>query len=713
MFRSSTAQAVVSLLFALLTPALLAVPASAAEVEGRVETSGGVAIEHAEVERLDNGESSYTDPRGRFAAPDCALPCRLLVTHPRFNEQVVEVRETPTGPLTVTLEAKQAVFERIDVTASRSAGETFIAETVATTEIKPEEKAAAPTTLTELVEGVAGVAENGQPGLFQTYAIRGVSRQRILTLVSGMQIVGERRAGVSTSFVDPLLMGAVDVLRGPASTYYGSGALGGVVQIFPRDVEGFEVRLGWEEFADETYQSLAWGGDEGWSIGVVRREASDDEVADGSPQNTGFEQISASIQKSWDRDGRTWELLIIPSRGDDIGKPNTDFPDSRITDYPDEEHLLVKLGLASEQGWSAFVWMHDNSLDTETLRPGSRLNFVANQATDLGANAQREWDLGGGKVGRLGFDYYGRRDVTAVETETRFDSGETTTLRTLDGARQDDVSVYGSLRGSLGAAILQGGIRATWQEQANEGFEARDDTAWSGFLGLIRPLGGGVELTANVGTGLRFPNLSERFFSGTTARGGVIGNPDLDPERSLNLDLGVRWFGDSTFLQVSVFRQEIDDYIERVEISDDLLTFVNLTSGTIEGVELEGFHQLDEAWRLEWSGHLLDGESDDGAPLSDISPDRLSIGLAYENGLWAARTRWQYRAEKNDPGDGEVAIDSANLLSASIAYQVTSELELVLRGKNLLDEEYRSSADDKTSIAPGRSIGVGLTWRRP
>ena len=710
MTRSSIASAFVSLLLLSLGGIATASPL---DITGRVETSGGIAIEHAQIERLDTGASQFTDARGRFTVSDCAAPCRLLVTHARFTEQVVELREAPTEPLVVTLAAKQAIYERLDVTASRSAGETFVAETVATTEIRPDEKAAAPTTLTELVEGVAGVAENGQPGLFQTYAIRGVSRQRILTLVSGVQIVGERRAGVSTSFVDPLLMGAVDVLRGPASTYYGSGALGGVIQIFPRDIEGFELQTGWQEFGDETFQSVGWGDDSGWSIGVVRRHAEDDEVADGSPQNTGFEQFSAAIQKSWTNAGRTWELLILPSRGDDIGKPNTDFPDSRVTDYPEEEHLLVKLGLASEQGWSAFVWMHDNSLDTETLRPGSRLNRVANEATDLGANIQREWDLGEGTIGRLGFDYYGRRDVTAIETETRFSSGETTVRRTLDGARHDDLSVYGSLRGSLGATILQGGARFTFHEQANEGFASRDDSAWSGFLGLVRPLGGGVEATANVGTGLRFPNLSERFFSGTTGRGGVIGNPDLDPERSLNVDLGLRWFSTRTFLQASIFRQEIDDYIERVEVEEDLLSFVNLISGTIEGFELEGFHQLCDAWRLEWSGHLLDGESDDGAPLSDISPDRVSLGFVYEDGPWTARARWQHRAEKNDPGDGEVAIDSADLVSASIAYQVTPELELTLRGRNLLDEEYRSSADDKTSIAPGRSIGVGLVWRRP
>ncbi|MEO1369534.1 MAG: TonB-dependent receptor plug domain-containing protein, partial [Acidobacteriota bacterium] len=387
---------------------------SAIELEGRVETANGVSIEHARVELVATGEAVHTDTGGRFTI-SCDLPCLMLITHPRFNEELVEQRETPDGPLSISMAAKQAVYERIDVTASRSAGETFVAETVAATEIKVEERAAAPTTLTELVEGVAGVAENGQPGLFQVYSIRGVSRHRVLTLVSGMQITGERRAGVATSFIDPLLMGAVDVLRGPASTYYGSGALGGVVQIFPRRFEGLTVQTGWEEFGDQTYFAVGTGGKD-WSVAAVRRDAEDDEVSDGTLQNTNFTQISAAIEKTWQRGDLLWELSILPSRGDDIGKPNLRFPETRIVNYPSEEHLLVKLGVASTQEWSAHVFIHPNSLETETVRPANRINLVENNAFDLGANFQRQWTLGDRITLRGGLDYFGRRDVSADET---------------------------------------------------------------------------------------------------------------------------------------------------------------------------------------------------------------------------------------------------------------------------------------------------------
>ena len=96
-----------------------------------------------------------------------------------------------------------------------------------------------PGSVLDAVVEIPGVSQNGQAGLFQVFSVRGVSRQRVLTMLDGVRLTSERRAGVSASFVDPLLLGELDVLRGPASTYYGSGALGGALQMLPRSFERF------------------------------------------------------------------------------------------------------------------------------------------------------------------------------------------------------------------------------------------------------------------------------------------------------------------------------------------------------------------------------------------------------------------------------------------------------------------------------------------
>lgn len=685
-------------------------------LEGMVQTTSGVPVEQARVQVFGVEDdvlqaTVYTGPDGRFQA-DVAPPALVVVQHARFETLAVPVEADDAGVL--TLQPKQTVYEEISVTATRG-GDAFQPASITSTVVEPEEAVQPPATLLEVVDEVPGVAENGQAGIFQVFSIRGISRQRILTLISGMQVTSERRAGVSASFVDPLLMGSVDLLRGPASSYYGSGALGGVVQVFPETYPAWTYRGGYEVPADETYHRLGWGSVErGWSVGLAHRRAENTEAADGTEINSHFEQTSATLRKSWaDGQGVDFELLAIPTVGRDLGKANTEFPE-RTTNYPEENHLLVKLTATSGPGsWRAYGYAHPHDLETETVRLDGRRDNVFNETFDFGGNFQLEDVLGEIGTVRFGVDWFGRRGVDAVEEERR-PGAELVRLQTLDGALQDEGAAYGSLRHHFGRATLEAGGRFTWIRQQNDDGPTFDDSAWTGFAGAVIPLGGGFELSANVGTGFRFPNLSERFFTGTTGRGEIVGNPNLDAEQSFNTDLRLAWFGRRLFLETDVFRNEIDDYVERIELSEDVLTFVNLTSGTLEGFEFEGFFEMRPGRRLSWGGHTIEGEDDTGRPLADVPPDRIFLALRKSPGRddpWSWGTRLERRADKQDAGSGEAPIPSATLLSATVGYELRPGLTLSLSGGNLLDEEYVSSADEQAPPAEGRSVGIAVEWR--
>jgi iron complex outermembrane receptor protein len=209
---------------------------------------------------------------------------------------------------------------------------------------------------------------------------------------------------------------------------------------------------------------------------------------------------------------------------------------------------------------------------------------------------------------------------------------------------------------------------------------------------------------------LRFPSLSERFFAGTTGRGEVVGNPDLEPERSLNVDVGVRRYGGRTFVAVYLFRNEIDDYVERISLPDGRRTFVNLTSGTIEGVEVEAFWEARPGLRLAVTGHRMAGESAAGEALADVPANRAELSGAWTWGAWAVDGAWQRRVEKDDPGPGEQAIPAADLVSLAASYRIAPGWRLTVAGKNLLDETYFNAADDALPPMPGRSLELGIRW---
>jgi iron complex outermembrane receptor protein len=688
----------------LLAAALAARPVMAA-VEGTVVTQGNVPVEGARVELADHSAFRLTDVRGHFSFTDLEPPVELRIVHPRFQPLEIECCDGP-APILV-LVPKQEVFGEIVVTANREGSTSIQPVSVATSTITADDRPAPVVSIVDLVEGTPGVAQSGQGGLFQAYSIRGTGGQRVLSLVAGTRIIAERRAGAAASFVDPLLLGSVNVVRGPYSSYYGSGAIGGVLEAVPRRFRETTVEAGWESQGDANYQlvALAPGG---WSLGLARRASGATETPDGDELPSQFEQLSATVGKGWSlANGLELDLQLVPSYGEDIGKPNTRYP-SRITTYPEERHLVGRFVVRRPGVWHLDVYGHPNTLDTENLRSTSH-SLVENESFDFGLNHQREIALPASFAARVGLDYFGRHGVEATETVDDLVAGTTESFTTLDG-RQDEVGAYGSVRRSFGGVSAELGGRFTWIEQANAGAATTDDTAATGFLGLSAPVGAGFELVGNVGTGFRFPGLSERYFTGATGRGEIVANQDLDPESSLTTDVGIRYFGSRFYAAVYAYRSSIDDYIEQVEVEPGVETFVNLTSGAIEGFELESFYQVTDELRLELMGQTTDAEADDGTPLAEAPPDQLTLGARFARRAWGAALRWQHRFAKGDPGPGEVPTEAADIVSGSVTYALTTGLELVVFGDNLLDETYLPSADELAVPAAGRSIGLGLRW---
>jgi iron complex outermembrane receptor protein len=568
-----------------------------------------------------------------------------------------------------------------------------------TTVIDPERAPGTASNLTDLVVGSPGVSQNGQGGHFQVFSVRGVSRHRVMNLVSGMRVNSERRAGASVSFVDPLLMDSVEVLRGPSTTLHGSGALGGVVQVFPRLYDGWSAHAGYESDGDENHQVVGFGA-RGWSVGLARRDAGDATAPDGSPLNSHFTQYSATVVRGWTRGARRYELLFIPTLAEDVGKANTDFPE-RTTNYPLERHQMLKLSVDSDRGWGLHGYVHAHDLETEVLEAGAR-SQVVNDSLDYGIRWEIERDLAPRTSLRWGLQGVGRADVRAEE------SGQAPSL---DGAREIEAGAFAALHWTRPATEYEVGGRLSWQNQANAGFPDEDLSAVNGFVGVMRRFGSRVRLRGSVSSGLRYPNLSERFFTGTTGAGSVAGNPDLDPERSLNAEISLRWLGSAALVDASVFRNEIDDYIERIEIAEDVRTFVNRTSGTLQGLELQIVVLAGERWNVTTGGHLLRGRDDDERALVDVPPHQVYAGLRHHRGAWSFETRLTHRTAKTDPGSGELRREAADELSATADYRFGETWSLALTGSNLLDEEYFPAADDKAPFAPERSVGLRVVRR--
>ncbi len=688
----AVAVALVAILFVSVRPAHAA-------VEGHVTAPSGTPVVDAEVVWSADAAPVRTDATGRFRLPHDAVSRELLIRHPLFTETKVPVLMAD-ATLTIVLEPAPVFSDEVMV-MERHLTEDGVPQGTAASSARPDDQPSPPATVLDVIGATAGVAENGQGGIFQAYSVRGLSRQRVLTLVQGMRVVGERRAGVSASFIDPLLLDSATVVRGPASIVYGSGALGGVVEVFPSVLSSGVASAGYVSQGNGMAVSGGWGGS-GWSLAAAAREQGDAEDPTGATIDDGFKQASATVRKIWTAGGVEYDVLAIPTAGRDIGKASTDYP-ARIVSYPEENHLMLRFGARSPDGWRVRAFVHPNDLVTRTERGGSITSQVANDAVDMGVDAQWSFAPEKGPKMRVGVDWFARRSVDAIET------GDTPG-QTLDGAQEDEPSAFGMFEWVTRRVTAQAGVRVAWNRQSNSG-PSVSEFGWNGFGGLVVPLPRQFALSFQLSSGSRFPALSERFFSGSTGRGSVVGNADLTSERALSAEAGFRWTGQRVTLAAYAFRTQVDDFIERVEIQPDVFTFVNLREGTIDGVELETYAQATSELRLTLAAAYLNGEDGSGAPLEDVPPQRLTLAADWARGIFGLRFEGQWRAAKDDPGPGEKAIPSAVLLSASAAFELPRGFALSVSGSNLLNDAYFSSADAKVPLSPGRGFGIGFVWR--
>ena len=89
-------------------------------------------------------------------------------------------------------------------------------------------------TLTELLSTQPGIEieSNGGVGETSNIHIRGNSSQSVVVLIDGMRVASATLGTTSFSQILPEQIDHIEILRGPASSLYGSDAIGGVIQIY-------------------------------------------------------------------------------------------------------------------------------------------------------------------------------------------------------------------------------------------------------------------------------------------------------------------------------------------------------------------------------------------------------------------------------------------------------------------------------------------------
>ena len=178
----------------------------------------------------------------------------------------------------------------------------------------------------------------------------------------------------------------------------------------------------------------------------------------------------------------------------------------------------------------------------------------------------------------------------------------------------------------------------------------------------------------------------------------LVSNPNLDPTQIQSFELGYNLNLTPLNFSVTAFHNTIEDSIINTPISDsnlNMITRTNIGSQSTDGIEIGLLHQINERWTLRTAfEHLLRNDTEYNREVTYAAPADFfaksfgSFALSYENNRWSSTISSTYRSGIKTLADPSSLV----LFNGIIRYQPSKNLYCYLRGYNLMDEEYYTTA---------------------
>ena len=286
------------------------------------------------------------------------------------------------------------------------------------------------------------------------------------------------------------------------------------------------------------------------------------------------------------------------------------------------------------------------------------------------------------------------------------------------GARLEQAQLSPDQPDSINASCESEGL-------STDQYKNKDFNTHSLSLGLVRDLNftrsQGWQVVGSVTSAQRAPATEELFSCGAhpATQTFDVGNPDLNIEQALNIEVGVRKTQGQLTTALNVYQNQISDFIYAKNTGIEVDSFGQYKfvqqDATFVGGELEVAFQLLEGLTLTGMADRV--RADD---LPRIPADRLGLGfeassmaLFSTQSDWMLFGQWQQIQKQDQVAENEEASLGYDLLTLGMTYQAVlanSEYRIDLKGNNLLDEEVRqhTSFVKEQVPQPGRNISLAL-----
>jgi iron complex outermembrane receptor protein len=625
--------------------------------------------------------------------------------------------------------------------------------------------------LTRNIGGSLGESLASQLGVTASYfgpkasrpIIRGLSGERVLMLLDGVSALDVSNLSPDHSVsVEPLLADQIEVLKGPTTLLYGSGAVGGVVNTvdgrIPNQRDGQPIEGGLELRGDTVSQERSvagrldgTSGSFGWHVDGYSRatddikipgldwskyiiaeelaEGAEIDATDGKVPNSDSESTGYTAGFSWFGD----DSVV----GFAYGRAETNYGLPGPGEHAEEEGAGALLAAAAAKEairidqqsdrydfkaeWRELAGFLDNvglraayTDYTHVELEGSEIGTQFDQ-TGLDARLHMGHRELAGWSGTFGLQFT-NTDLEAVGAEAYIPPAQTTGL----GAFVVEQRRFADWTVDVGARVERQEI------DVGDGRRDYDGTAFSVAAGLLYDWTDELALAVHLTRSERHPQAAELYSDGPhlAVQRFEIGDEGLDTEGANTIDFGLRYESVLTW-RASIFYSDFSDYI-----------FPSPTALEEDGLPIFLYQQQDaEFYGAEgevefplWSGgkhgltgkigaDFVRGKLGDGDDLPQMPPLRVTGLVEYDSGPLHGSLGVSWYDEQTELAANELPTDGYTMVDFEVSYRWEkwqSGVLVFLKANNLLDEEARRHSSPLKDYVPlpGRNLTLGVRIAR-
>jgi iron complex outermembrane receptor protein len=563
---------------------------------------------------------------------------------------------------------------------------------------------------------------------------------------------------VATEFID-----SIEVHKGVYTLTEGRGGPGGTIifkQLRPKlNNKSFQgkVGFGYEDNGDTTdgFTQLAFGNKK--TTGVIKyaqKAANDYEDGEGETIRSSFSQSNASATLYWDpTDTLNTEFKYSADKTRDALYTGLAM-DAPIADNTSFDLKLTKKMDGFFKSLEFIAYQSDviHKMDNKLRNPMTVMEVESTSKTTglkiMGTS------LRGSTIGKIGLDiqnldqYAEKIHGGVINTymwpdaklyQTGVFAEFNTELKNFDtfryGLRIDSISAKANKADEV-ANAMAGSAESAYEAVYDLDFEDKTETNISTLVRYTKEISKSKKAFIGLSSVARTADINERFIHkfGSTAGKKETGNPDLNPEQHLQLDLGFIKTDSHHSASISAFYNQVTDFItkdrargqEDVELSDGRVIYRNVDAKLL-GVEIAGGYKFQSGAYTDLSISYTYGQNTtDKRALYEIPPVEYQLTYGVDKEIWNTSVTLQGagsqpRVDKDSSsGAGIDANDTTAwaILNLKGSYRFSNRLKLNAGIRNLANSEYANhlnmvdviTAEQVQVNEPGRSVWLNTTY---